>query len=258
MTAWNPDTYLRFESERTRPASELLARVPLDAPSLVYDLGCGPGNSTRLIAQRWPTARLVGVDRSPDMLRRATQSGVAAEWLEADIAEWQPAEPPGLIFSNATLQWLPNHSALFDRFMEVLPTGGALAVQMPRNFTSASHTIIQHVVETGPWAERLMPLKDFNPVARPEDYYARLADRAESIDVWETEYVHVLRGEDAVYHWIKGTALTPYLDALAGRELDDFVTQLKERLGAAYRRRANGVTLFPFRRLFLVALKGGA
>lgn len=253
MTRWEPETYLQFEEHRTRPGAELLARIAFDSPETVYDLGCGPANSTQLLHTRWPNARLVGVDKSPDMLARARASNITAQWVEADINSWQPAAKPDLIFSNASLQWLPDHAALFPRLMTYLKPGGVLGVQMPRNFTSPSHTIIQQIVEAGPWAERLLPIRDFNPVARPEDYFDYLCHLSSTTDIWETEYVHVLSGENAVFRWLSGTAITPYLSVLEDSERNVFIEQCKQQLSAVYRPRENGTTLFPFRRLFIVA-----
>mgnify|MGYP002624456999 FL=1 len=256
MSVWQPGIYLEFADERTRPAAELLQRIPQETPDLVIDLGCGPGNATGLLRARWPAARIVGVDNAPAMLKAARASGVDAEWQAADIAAWRPDAAPDVIFANAVLQWLPDHAGLLPRLLSMLAPGGVLALQMPRNFTAPSHTIVQQIVETGPWAERLMPLRDPNPVSRPEQYFAWLSSRAAGLDIWETEYVHVLWGEDAVYRWISATALAPYLNALKGEEKDAFVRQCKERLGAVYRPRENGATLFPFRRLFMVATRG--
>jgi trans-aconitate 2-methyltransferase len=253
MTCWEPETYLQLEEYRTRPAAELLARIPSQSPQIVYDLGCGPANSTRLLQTRWPSAQLVGVDKSPEMLARAQATDITAQWVEADINSWKPAYQPDLIFSNATLQWLPDHAALFHRLMNYVKPGGAFGVQMPRNFTSPSHTIIQQIVEAGPWAGRLLPIRDFNPVARPEDYFDYLSPISSTIDIWETEYVHVLSGENAVFRWLSGTAITPYLSVLEDTERDNFIEQCKQQLSAVYRPRENGTTLFPFRRLFIVA-----
>ena len=257
MSPWNPRKYLQFENERTRPAAELLARVPVAAPSVVYDLGCGPGNSTRLLRDRWPDAHIAGIDNSPAMLMSARASGVAAEWEAGDVGAWHPRHTPDVIYSNATLQWLPDHARLLPRLMGDVAPGGALAVQMPRNFDAASHTLIMRVVENGPWSERLSGLRDFDPVGAPEAYYELLAGEAAILDIWETIYLHVLNGDDAVYSWITGTALSPYLAALEGEVRERFIGEVKAGLVTAYPRRPDGVTLYPFRRLFIVATRKG-
>ena len=256
MTCWEPETYLQFEEYRTRPAAELLARIPSQLPQIVYDLGCGPANSTRLLQIRWPNAQLVGVDKSPEMLARARATDITAQWVEADISSWKPASQPDLIFSNATLQWLPDHAALFHRLMNYVKPGGTFGVQMPRNFTSPSHTIIQQIVEAGPWADRLLPVRDFNPVARPEDYFDYLSPISSTIDIWETEYHHVLENRESIVDWIASTGLKPFLEALdTETERNDFLTELHRRVHDAYETRSDGKVLFPFRRTFVIAYR---
>ena len=232
----------------------MIARIPLDDAKRVYDLGCGPGNSTKAVIDRWPEAAITGVDASPDMLAKAKTSGVEADWEQADICDWTPQDKPDLILSNAALHWVDDHHTLFPRLMSELSPKGILAVQMPRNFTSASHTILQQVVEGGPWERQLKHLRNFNPVDRPEDYYGYLSPHADYIDIWETEYVHPLTGEDPVFHWLEGTALAPYLSALEPKLAEAFVHECKTRLARAYHKREDGTTLFPFRRLFMIAM----
>lgn len=252
---WDPAQYLRFADERTRPAVELLARVPSEAPSSVYDLGCGPGNTTRLLRARWPAAHLTGVDSSAEMLDRAAREVADAKWVQADLGAWLPDRPADVLFSNATFQWLDDHGRLFPALLDALAAGGALAVQMPRNFDAPSHSILAEVVRGGPWRQRLEPRLRLAPVASPASYYDLLAPRAATVDVWETEYVHVLRGDDPVKEWTKGTALRPFLDQLEGEERAAFEERYAALLRDAYRRRPDGTTLFAFRRLFFVAVR---
>ena len=169
--AWDPKTYLTFGAERTRPAAEFLARVVLDAPAKVVDLGCGPGNSTALMAARWPDADLEGVDSSPEMLEEAKRSGVKARWSQADIANWNPSAKYDVIFSNATFQWLSDHKALLPRLMAQVSDGGAFAFQMPRNFRDPSHALIREAAEAGPWSAKLKNLRDWWNVLEPEAYF---------------------------------------------------------------------------------------
>lgn len=251
--AWDPGTYLRFADHRTRPAAELLGRVPLAAPRLVVDLGCGPGNSTALLAERWPGARLVGVDSSAAMLAQARDSGLDAEWVEADAADYAPDQPPDLIFANALFQWLPDHAGLLPRLMARLAPSGVLAIQMPRNFDAPSHVLLDETARHGPWAGRVANLLRLQPVAGPQAYYNLLDPHAAHLDIWTTEYLQVLSGADAVLNWVRGTALTPFLARLDGTERDAFLAAYAARLRAAYPRRADSTTLFPFERIFLVA-----
>jgi trans-aconitate 2-methyltransferase len=250
---WNPDRYLAFADHRTRPAIDLLARVPPRDAERVVDLGCGPGNSTRLLAERWPAAMVVGVDSSNDMLASARRSGIAATWLEADIATWAPDRAPDLIYSNAALHWLGDHETLLPRLLACVAPGGVLAVQMPRNFEAPSHALLRATAESGRWADRLAGALDWRPVAAPEWYYDLLAPHAGTLDIWETVYLHVLDGDDPVLRWTRGTALRPLLQALDGADRAAFEAAYAARLRTAYPRRVDGRTLLPFRRLFIVA-----
>ncbi len=251
---WDPNSYLRFEEYRSRPTAELVGRIHLESPSEIYDLGCGPGNSTNLLRQKWPDAKITGVDNSSNMLAKAKELEITARWQLEDISSWTPKTKPDVIFSNATLQWLNDHDELFLRLLGFLKPGGVLAVQMPNNFMSPSHTIIRQVVEDGPWSGRLTQLRNFNPVARPEDYFKMMTHSTDQIDIWETEYMQVLNGKDAVFLWLSATALLPFVSELQANERKDFLEQCKVKLGAVYQPRDNNVTLFPFRRLFIVAV----
>lgn len=254
--AWDPATYLAFDDFRTRPATDLLARVALRSAALIYDLGCGPGNSTALLRARWPKARVVGVDNSPEMLARARQDGPLAEWLEADLADFTPEGGPDLLFSNAAYHWLPDHARIFPELMKSLMQGGVLAVQMPANFDASSHRVIRRTAANGPWAAALEGAGRAAGIEAPEVYYDLLSGIAAHIDLWSTEYVQPLTGTDPVLNWVKGTALTPYLTRLEGTALTEpFLEACAAGLRAAYPARADGVTLFPFRRLFFVAYR---
>ena len=250
---WDPAQYLKFAAPRFRPAMDLLARVTVEAPKTVYDLGCGAGNVTRLLAQRWPDARVVGVDDSAEMLAQAAKEAPGIVWQCQSVASWTPEQAADLIYSNAALHWLPDHQALFRRLMGCLTPGGVLAVQMPRNFSEPSHALIRETVAGGPWRDRLAPLVQPSPVAAPEYYYDLLAPLAAELDMWETQYQHVLEGEDPVKEWTKGTWLKQFLDALDEGDRPAFEADYAARLRNAYPRRADGKTVFPFRRLFIVA-----
>ncbi|HUO91244.1 MAG TPA: trans-aconitate 2-methyltransferase [Rhizomicrobium sp.] len=249
---WNPRTYLAFADERTRPAAELLARIPDEAPSRVIDLGCGPGNSTALLRARWPLATIEGLDSSPDMLEQAKKAGVEAGWIEADVATWRAVVPYDVIYSNATYQWLGDHPALLPRLMAFVKPGGTFAFQVPYNMDAPSHALMRETAADGPWSAKLVHVREVAVLA-PAEYYAVLKPHAASVDIWETEYLHVLTGDDAVYHWVSGTGLRPFVQALAGAERDAFIAAYKQKLHAAYPPRPDRTTLFPFRRLFAVA-----
>lgn len=250
---WNPDQYLKFAAPRLRPALDLLHAVPLPDPQLVYDLGCGAGNVTKLLAQRWPRASIVGVDDSTTMLARAASELPAARWVQQSLAAWRAERPAEVIYSNAALHWLPGHLDLFRSLMAQLAPGGVLAVQMPRNFGAPSHTMIADTVRAGPWRSRLEPMLQPAPVASPDFYYDVLAPIAARLDIWETEYLQVLEGEDPVKEWTKGTWLKQFLDALDEPQRSAFESDYAARLRTAYPARPDGKTLFPFRRLFIIA-----
>ncbi|MGE5506124.1 MAG: methyltransferase domain-containing protein, partial [Actinomycetota bacterium] len=217
------------------------------------DLGCGTGNVTRLLQARWPSAHVTGVDSSPDMLKAAAEDGGAIAWVQADMGGWVPPAPLDVLFSNAALHWLGGHEVLFPRLMGLLAPGGWLAVQMPHNHYAASHTIMAEAAEAGPWRDVLSPLAARFPVAEPAAYYSMLAPLAADLDIWETEYLHVLDGDDPVVRWTMGTALRPLLQAVDEPWRSGFLADYTSRIAAAYPKRPDGKTLFAFRRLFMVA-----
>jgi trans-aconitate 2-methyltransferase len=243
---------MKFADHRLRPAVDLLNRVDLESPALVYDLGAGSGNVTELLARRWPGARVTGVDNSEEMLRRAARLP-NVEWRMGDIAAWRPERPADLVFSNAALHWLQDHAGLFTGLMHTLASGGVLAVQMPRNFAAPSHTSIAAAAMIGPWRRRLEPLLRPSPVQPPQFYLGALAPLSAVVDVWETEYIQVLTGDNPVKEWTKGTWLRPLLEALEEPERAEFESAYADLVARAYPKQADGTTLFPFKRLFIVA-----
>lgn len=254
MASWDPGQYLKFADHRLRPALDLMARIPPVAARTVYDLGCGPGTITRLLAERWPDARVTGVDASAEMLARARALAPGIDFVAADLARWAPPAPAELLFSNAALQWLDGHETLFPRLLSCVAPGGVLAVQMPRNFAAPSHRLLDETVQAGPWRDRLAGLRRAVPVAPPAAYHRLLAPHAASLDIWEAEYLHRLEGADPVVEWTKGTALRPFLDALDAETCAAFLADYSRRVGAVYPPEPDGATLFPFRRLFIVAV----
>jgi trans-aconitate 2-methyltransferase len=253
--SWNPQQYLKFSQPRLRPAMDLLARIPSVEPQRVYDLGCGAGNVTAALAQRWPAARIIGVDSSAAMLAQAARSLPQVQWVQHALAGWQAERPADVIYSNAALHWLPDHRQLFPRLVAMLSPRGVLAVQMPRNFCAPSHTLIEATARAGPWLSRLEPLLGAAPVGEPQFYYALLAPLGASLDIWESEYLQVLTGEDPVKEWTKGSWLMQFLERLEPAERVQFEADYALRLRAAYPRLADGSTLFPFRRIFIVLQK---
>ena len=253
---WDPAQYLKFAGHRLRPAIDLLARIDEPSPAAVYDLGAGAGNVTRLLKERWPDAHVTGVDSSAEMLARAAASASGIEWQQADLSTWQPPQPADVIYSNAALHWLDGHERLFPALFSALAPGGVLAVQIPRNFGAPSHTAIGDAALSGPWRDVLAPLLRPAPVAEPAFYFDLLAPCAAELDMWETEYLQVLEGDRPVVEWVKGTWLSPLLGALEEPERSRFESRYAELVARAYPRRPDGRTLFPFRRLFIVARAG--
>ena len=249
---WDPAQYLKFGDHRLRPAVDLLNRIDLEAPAEVYDLGCGAGNVTRLLRARWPEARITGVDSSEAMLARAAAAVPDVAWQRADLADWQPPRPADLIYSNAALHWLTDHGRRFPALLNHLKSGGVLAVQMPRNFLAPSHTAIAEAALSGPWRDKLELLLRPVPVSEPAFYFDVLAPRTANLDIWETEYLHVLDGDDPVKEWTKATWLNPLLDALDEPERSQYERAYADLVAAAYPRRPDGRTLLPFRRLFII------
>lgn len=282
--AWDAATYRRFADERSRPFAELLARVfagvdgQVEAPAEIVDLGCGSGELTLELAERWPEARVTGVDSSPQMLQAAREmlqdrwgaqtSGTDSsrgrlEFIAGDASTWRPSRPVDLMISNATLQWVPGHLELLPGWVESLTPGGTLAFAVPANFDAPSHVLLRETANDGPWAQRLAPVlrggaAGAEPVASVARYAEVLHAAGCRVDAWETTYRHVLdvegaHGDDAVLAWVGGTALRPLLAALHDEaEREAFTTVYAERLQSAYPRRPYG-TPFEFRRIFVVA-----
>jgi len=255
--SWDPTQYLKFAGERLRPAIDLLARIPAAAPATVVDLGCGAGNLAPLFLQRWPQAKLVGVDSSPQMLAKARADYPRAQFVQGDFATWRPAQPVDVLYSNAALHWLDGHETLFPTLLETVAAGGWMAVQMPRNFAAPSHTCVVEAIEQGKWRATLEPLLRRRPVGEPRDYWSLLRGRTAALEIWEIEYLQVLKGENPVAEFVKGSWLRQFLDRLEEPDRVAFEADYRARVRAAYPAEADGSTLFPFRRLFILAQRAG-
>jgi trans-aconitate 2-methyltransferase len=228
--------------------------VPLGPAARVADLGSGAGNVTRLVAERFPSADLVGVDNSSEMLERARCALPSARFVDADIARWEPEAKLDLVFSNAALHWLPDHPSLLPRLCAWLAPGGCLAVQMPGSFRLPSHTAAYEAARSGPWSELLPPGAGRAGVLELEDYYRILRPHVAALDLWETTYVHVLEGDDPVSDFFRSTLLLPYLEALPEDHRAGFLQAYSARVRASHPKAPDGRTLLPVRRLFFVAV----
>lgn len=256
MADWNPSQYLTFADERTRPARDLLAHVPLAAARRAYDLGCGPGNSTGLLVTRFRQAHVTGIDNSPAMLEAARADCHGADFAFGDLSIWLPPDVPDLLFSNAAFQWVPDHLVVLERLASCLPDGGVLAVQMPDNLGEPSHRLMQAAAEHGPWSEKLRMASAARDLLAPVDsYYRRLKPLFRRLDIWHTVYNHPLDGVEGIVAWLGSTGLRPFLAPLADDERRGFLAQYSRLLPGAYPLQADGTALLRFPRLFMVGVR---
>lgn len=253
MSDWNPALYARYEDERTRPAAELLARVPLQAPARIVDLGCGSGNSTELLAQRYPAAETLGIDTSPAMLDSARERLPALRFELGDIAAWNPPQPVDLAYANASLQWVPGHEQLFPRLLAALAPGGVLAVQMPDNLDQPSHAAMREIAADPRYAAQIGDAAALRSRILPAEGYYDLLARDAEVDVWRTIYCHRMDDPAAIVQWLRATGLRPFLDRLDAPLQAQFLADYERRIDAAYPARADGRRLLAFPRLFVVA-----
>jgi trans-aconitate 2-methyltransferase len=255
MADWSARQYLKFEDERTRPPRDLLAQVPLQRPRLVVDLGCGPGNSTELLLERFPQSEVVGLDSSPDMLSKARERLPACAFIEADIATWMPEPRTDLLFANAAFQWVPDHPRVLRRLLEALPAGAVLAVQMPDNTHEPANALQGELAAHGAWAKDLATAVARADLLPPEAYYDLLKPICERIDIWHSIYNHVMVSPQAIVEWFKGSSLQPYLSPLNPAAREQFLAAYTEKIADAYKPRFDGKVLLKFPRLFIVAIR---
>ena len=261
MADWNPALYTRYEDERTRPARDLLARVGLQSAGLAVDLGCGPGNSTELLAERFPSAAVIGTDNSPSMIESARERLSQAQFPTvrfelSDIASWQAETAPDLIYANASLQWVPAHESLLPRLLQSLAPGGVLAIQMPDNRDEPTHRLMREVAAEPMWAQAI---GDYSKLRTEllglQGYYDLLAPLAGSLDIWRTAYQHPMDSAKAIVEWVRSTGLRPFVDPLPPELRESYLAEYERRIDAAYPARSDGKRLLAFPRLFIVATR---
>jgi len=254
---WSAQQYVKFENERTRPVRDLLAAVPGRAPRLAVDIGCGPGNSTEVLAASFPGASVTGLDSSADMIAAARKRLPALQFEVASIEHWQAPGPYDLILANAVLQWLPDHERLLPVLAAKLAPGGSLAIQVPDTLDTPAHRLMRDVAAEGPWAARLAAAAQARTtLARPDWYYALLRAHCGTVDVWQTTYYHALAGGPAaIVEWFKGTGLRPFLDPLDEAQRGAYLERYTAEVARAYPLLADGSVLLPFPRFFIVATR---
>jgi len=253
--SWSATQYSTFENERTRPVRDLVAALVQQNIRTAVDLGCGPGNSTQVLAERYPAAAVSGIDSSEDMLRAARQRLPTIDFALGDIASWTAPEGVDVILANASLQWLPDHAELYPQLVRQLTEGGSLAIQTPDNFDEPAHRRAREIASQGPWADKIAAIKH-PPRHTAAEYYDILSPHCRQVEVWRTTYYHPLTGgAQAVVEWFKGSALRPYLAALDGDEQQGFLTDYLHAMEKDYPPAADGKVLLPFPRLFIVATR---
>lgn len=250
---WDPAVYERYKVYRDRPALDLLLQIPGHLePGEIWDLGCGTGEHAALLAARHPQARVTGLDSSAEMLAKARARPGRVEWEQGDIAAFAPEVAPDLIFTNAALQWLPDHETLFPGLVSTLAPGGVFACQLPVASDQGWRVALRETIADGPWAGKLAKVQGVHPTPDMDDYYRWLAPLCASVDIWTTTYLHVLEGDDPVVEWVSGTALRPFAQALEGEERAAFLAAYTARVAARFPQQADGTTLMPFPRLFMI------
>jgi trans-aconitate 2-methyltransferase len=257
VPTWDPSVYLQFADQRSRPFVDLVTRIDAAAPATVVDLGCGPGQLTASLRQRWPDAMITGIDSSPEMIERArSHADDRLTFAVGDLRDWRPAAPVDVIISNATLQWIPEHRALLPELADRLTVDGWLAFQVPGNFDQPSHTLLHQLAQDPRFVEWTRG-HELRPVVGAADYLDDLAQLGFTVDAWETTYLHVLEGPDPVFRWISGTGARPVLQSLPETQRAEFVAEYSALLREAYPARDHG-TVLPFRRVFVVAHRAAA
>jgi trans-aconitate 2-methyltransferase len=258
MPGWEANLYLKFSAQRGRPATDLIAQIELENPLRIIDLGCGTGTSTEQLHRRWPQAELSGVDSSPEMLSQARTNHPDWKWIESAVEQWRPNSTFDLIFSNACLHWVADHAALFPRLLNYVAPGGALAVQMPNSYHVPAHTLMKDVAQApgAPWSGSLPPASETYSVQTPDFYYDTLRKLALRLNIWQTEYLQIMDGPQAVLDWVRSTAMRAYSERLPNDEQRRlFEQRCLERFQQAYPANDQGKTLFPYRRMFVIAYR---
>jgi trans-aconitate 2-methyltransferase len=253
MPAWDQDLYYRFRNQRTQPSLDLVARIEFESPARIVDLGCGPGNSTEVLRKRWPDAAIFGVDTSEEMLTAARKTDARATWVNGDIGEWRDRDPFNIVFSNAAIQWLPDHAGVIEHLFQLASPGGTIAVQIPDHYESALYGVLLEVSRDSRWNERMASARcslTRNPLSF---YYDALRQQTDNFEIWTTEYQHVLNDHEAILTFHRGTGMRPYLEALRPDEIRSFEQLVLDGYRSEFHTQSDGNVIFPFKRLFFIA-----
>lgn len=255
MSKWDSEQYLKFKNQRTRPAIDLVQRIEINNPQKILDIGCGPGNSTKVLKNAFPKAHILGIDSSENMIKKAKETYSDIEFRIMDITdEDQSLENFDIIFSNACLQWIPNHKKLIPMIFSKLSKGGVLAVQIPMNFQEKLFTIMSETVHEDKWDFSSIPAEP-NTTLKCEEYFDILSSLTDNFDIWETVYYHNMPSVDSMVEWIKGTRLRPYLNALNSIDAKKLINEITEKASRVYTKQENGEIIFKFRRFFFTATR---
>ncbi|KIW58570.1 hypothetical protein PV05_03078 [Exophiala xenobiotica] len=257
---WNAAQYLKFERQRTRPATDLLAQIPLTSPKRIIDLGCGPGNSTAVLAKQFPEAHITGIDSSQDMIAKARKSLPDTDFQLADLSTFRDTESADLLFSNAVYQWIPSDDRIpiFTKLISTQKPGGVFAFQVPDNFNEPSHVAMRALAEEGPWSKTLKALETpptRRPFQSPQELYNALKPLCSGVDIWHTHYYHILDDHQAIVEWVKGTGLRPYIDPLQQGEKKGFLKAYLKKIEELYPPLLDGKVCLKYPRLFVVAVR---
>lgn len=256
MPEWNAKQYTKFIKERTQPAIDLANRIKLPEPNEIIDIGCGPGNSTRVLYEKFPFAHIIGADNSENMLELAKANNPELDFKLFDAnADFDSLEQKfDIVFSNACIQWVPDHKKLIPKMMSILKDGGILAVQIPMNYKEPIHMIISEVVSSAKWKDKFSQPRIFYNLTQ-SDYFDLLSDISSDFSIWETSYCHIMPSHDSIMEWYKGTGLRPYLSALNETDAKNFESEIYSKVVKAYPAQSNGEIIFRFPRFFFTAAK---
>jgi trans-aconitate 2-methyltransferase len=253
---WNPDLYLKFNQERTQPSIDLVTRIKFESPSKIIDLGCGPGNSTQILVQRWPDASIIGIDNSPAMIEKAKKDYPYQNWEISDAGKDEFSDTYDIIFSNATIQWIPNHAGLFKKLFLSLNEKGLIAIQIPQFWDMPLGKAIEKIAKDIRWDSATKGVTELFTIHSYSYYFDQLSLLFNEIDMWETYYMHIMDSHFSILEMIRSTGLKPYLDVLKNeKDKEDFEAQVLMEIANDYPKQKNGKVIFPFKRLFFIANK---